>query len=626
MQLFRHQRLQYKLLAIYLTLFIVAIFAGSLTIYSFVRNTIQANIESELQNSTNTIFNLVRTSVSVSIKNHLRAVAEKNKEIAAHYYHQFQQGLLSESQAQQMAGDIMLSQTIGKSGYLYCLNSRGTVTVHPRDQVLASDVSGFQFVQEMMQRKEGYMEYQWKNPGEEETRPKALYMSYFKPWDWIISASSYRKEFADLINVDDFRASILSLKFGNTGYSYVTDGAGNTIIHPKMEGINIFKQENIPSMFFKDMLKLKSGKIIYSWKNPDELDFREKLVVFNYIPEFDWIVASSSYLDEVYAPLTTVKTIIFLTACITILLAVPVTLRISSSITTPLRELTSHLEASGASGDFTARIHTTSTDEIGIVTTYFNTFMERLERYSTNLKQEINERKEAEKALRGSEERYREALGIGDKIRRKIGQDLHDDLCPHLIGIEGFCAVLKKRLESLAPDEVNKIERIRKLIAEATDKARKLSRGLCPAHLVASGLESALRDLCKNVEEFSRVACTLDCHTSLSIPEERAADLYYIIQEAVYNAIKHGKPEKIRITITLQDGCRVITVDDNGSGMPEATDSMGIGMRIMAHRARQINCFIAWQNRETGGTRVTITLDGTVSAAGPAPALQGDLS
>ena len=49
---------------------------------------------------------------------------------------------------------------------------------------------------------------------------------YFEPWDWIISVSSYREEFRELVNVEDFRDSILSLQFGQTGYSYIIDEQG----------------------------------------------------------------------------------------------------------------------------------------------------------------------------------------------------------------------------------------------------------------------------------------------------------------------------------------------------------------------------------------------------------------
>ena len=60
------------------------------------------------------------------------------------------------------------------------------------------------FIQAQIKRKEGYLEYNWKNPEENTERPKALYMTYFQPWDWIISVSSYKSEFSKLIDVKDF--------------------------------------------------------------------------------------------------------------------------------------------------------------------------------------------------------------------------------------------------------------------------------------------------------------------------------------------------------------------------------------------------------------------------------------
>jgi hypothetical protein len=54
-------------------------------------------------------------------------------------------------------------------------------------------------------------------------------MSYFKPLDWIVSVSSYRNEFDELIELTDFSDDILSLRFGETGYAYVVDIKGGII-------------------------------------------------------------------------------------------------------------------------------------------------------------------------------------------------------------------------------------------------------------------------------------------------------------------------------------------------------------------------------------------------------------
>jgi len=106
----------------------------------------------------------VRTSVDVSIKNHLRAVAEKNIEIIQHFYDQQQKGLLSEPEAKERASEILLAQTIGDSGYIYCLDSAGNIPVHPQASLVGTNVSDFAFVKEQLALKKGYVEYEWKNP------------------------------------------------------------------------------------------------------------------------------------------------------------------------------------------------------------------------------------------------------------------------------------------------------------------------------------------------------------------------------------------------------------------------------------------------------------------------------
>lgn len=404
---FADLRIRYKLLISYSAVFFLSITLGSVVIYSFVRRNIESSIESELKNTTATILKMARASADTSIKNHLRAVAEKNLEIVEYLYAQFQSGALSESAAKDQARAILLSQTIGKTGYIYILDSNGIILIHPKSALHGADLSEYDFIQDQRARKAGYLEYDWKNPGESQARPKALYMNYFAPWDWIISVSSYRNEFYELVQVDDFRESILSLQFGKTGYSYVLDSRGNLILHPKLEGHNYYDALDAQGRYFiREICRRKSGKITYSWRNPDEDDTREKLVIFNYIPEYDWIVASSSYLEEFYAPLRTVRNIIFFTVLVSLTLVIPLSMQIGASITNPLRELMNHFRL-GADGDISVRMRRRSRDEIGRLASYFNGFMERLEAYQSNLEAEIKERKQAEEALRESELQYR---------------------------------------------------------------------------------------------------------------------------------------------------------------------------------------------------------------------------
>jgi len=717
-------RIRYKLLLIYSLVFVLAIALGYSGIYYLVRKAIENNIERELNDSTASILNMVRSSVTVSIKNHLRAMALKNREIAYHFYRQYKLGKMTEAEAKAQATDVLLSQTVEGMTYLYCIDSKGVVVVHPKKDLLRKNVSDYEFVREQKSRKEGYLEYDWKNPDETKPKPKALYMTYFGPWDWIITATSYREEFNRLINVNDFRDSILSPRFGQTGYSYIIDSKGNLIIHPKIDEKNVFNFKDANGRYFiREICERKSGKIVYPWKNPDEKTPRSKLVIFNYIPELDWIVASSSYLDEFYAPLRTVRNIIIVTVIITFLLFIPITLRISSSITSPIQKLMNRF-ATGATGDFSARMNVQSKDELGQLASYFNTFMERLEQYSKNLQEEIMERKHAQEALRHSEEIFskafqsspnyicitslsskrfisvndtflhitgytaeevigktplelqlfnsredgimlgdllereehlrskeielrtksgefricllsgerielrgeqcilstiedvtewrrleKEVMNIADRVRQKIGQDLHDDLCAHLIGIEVLSKVMSNKEKEMVLGDTTFAEKIRSLISEAIEKTRGLARGLCPVHLVANGLESSLMELAANTERLYNINCVFECDDPIFIQDNAlATHLYYIAQEAAQNAIKHGKPKQISIKLSSDSGKITLQIKDDGSGIPDPIPSKGMGLRIMNYRAKMIHAELDIERDPGGGTSVLCSL------------------
>ena len=429
--LFRDLPISLKLLGAYATVFIVTLLIGSIFLYSLVRQTIEANIESELNNTTSIILSMVRTAAKTSIKNHLRAAAAQNKKNVSWIYKKVLAGEISEIDAKSMARELLLNQSIGKTGYIYVIDSQGLAQIHPNSRVEGKNFQNVSFVREQMKRKEGYLEYEWQNPGETSPRPKSLYMTYFAPWDWIISVTSYREEFAELIAVDDFRDSILALRFGKTGYSFILNSKGDLILHPLLTGNAYNYKDAEGNLFVRTICTRKRGKLIYSWKNPEEKEYRKKLVIFNYIPEYDWIVASSCYLEESYAALRQVRTIVLATLAATILLALPITWLLSIYIVRPLKRLMSSFRKAGA-GDLKVRMDDLSRDEIGELGGYFNTFMEELHRSNEKLGAEVKEREQAEKA---SQRLEREILDISEREHQKIGRNLHDDLCPHLFGI-----------------------------------------------------------------------------------------------------------------------------------------------------------------------------------------------
>ncbi len=726
---FKSMRIRHKLLISYSLTFLIVISLASFILYSLLRRTVQTTLESDLKNSTATLLNMVTTAASVSIKNHLRAVAEKNLDLVRYFYRRYKAGEITLRQAKQQAAALLLAQTIGTTGYIAVVNSQGVLLVHPKAGLVGADISRHAFVRKMIHNKQGYLEYDWRNPGENEPRPKAMYMTYFAPWDWIITVSSYREEFNTLVNVDDFRDSVLALRFGKSGYAFVVDSQGNAIIHPKLQGVNILKNQLLAHEPLQTMLRRKNGKLIYSWRNPGEPKARRKLVIFNYLPQYQWIVASSSYLDEFYSPLDTLAKVILLTLLASMILILPISFLISDSITQPLDRLIRRMNKGSGPDPLPEPQHK---DEIEQLTHYFDLYSRRLESYSRSLKAEIAERRQTEEALRVSQERYRsvmeaapdpiivydmegrviylnpafsqvfgwtldecrgkkmdhfvppdswpetscglkaiaagkpvysletrrftksgrtvdvsirgsvyrdargeplgsviihrdvtalkrlerELLDIGDRERQKIGQDLHDDLGPHLIGIEGLARVLSKALRQSEPEQAGFAAKIADLLKEAISKTRRLARGLCPVYWVDHGLAPALQELAANTEAIFGLDCRFHGDRDVLIRDHLAAThIFRIVQEAAHNAARHSGADRIDISLTAGKDKIVVTIADNGCGIPPEPESDGMGLRIMGFRAKMIGAGLDIRRRKPRGTVVRLVLTPDTAAS-----------
>ncbi|MDA8135249.1 MAG: cache domain-containing protein [Desulfobacteraceae bacterium] len=398
MMIFHKLKFRNRLFISFLIVFIPLIFLGSAFVYYQVKKILQTNIEKELQDSTEALSNLIHTSASVSIKTRLHGIAEKNKEIANYFYQRYRSGSLTKEEALQRIEEIFLSQTIGVSGYIYCLNSKGMVELHPNGRVKNTDLSGFEFARRQLEMRNGYLEYDWKNPGEERERPKALYMVYFEPLDWIISVSTYREEFDNLVDINDFRQNILSYRTGATGYAYVLAEDGTMLVHPRIQGLNLFEQTEYSNDFLKQMLQEKAGKIQYFWKNPGDQKAREKFVVFKHLPEYKWIVASSSYVEEMFLPLKTFRNVLASILMAVVLSSIGITYLISTSVTKPLTSLMKKLER-GAGGDLSVRMDEGGSDELGRLARHFNSFMEQLEHDQEQIQAEIKKNIDVQTAL-----------------------------------------------------------------------------------------------------------------------------------------------------------------------------------------------------------------------------------
>jgi len=201
----------------------------------------------------------------------------------------------------------------------------------------------------------------------------------------------------------------------------------------------------------------------------------------------------------------------------------------------------------------------------------------------------------------------RELLEISEREQRRIGRDLHDSLGQHLTGVALAGQVLEEKLAARGLPEARDASHMVELVQEGISLSRKMARGLHPIEIEADGLMQALEELAAISGDLFRVSCRFECDSPVLIRDSATSGhLYRITQEAVSNAVKHGKAKNIIVQLEALDDGIALRVRDDGIGLPANGERHeGMGLRIMAHRASMISGTFDARRSLEGGTIIS---------------------
>jgi signal transduction histidine kinase len=175
-------------------------------------------------------------------------------------------------------------------------------------------------------------------------------------------------------------------------------------------------------------------------------------------------------------------------------------------------------------------------------------------------------------------------IETADRERRKLGEDLHDGLCQHLVGVSYLLRAVKPAAEG---DAGKRLEEATGLVEEAVDQARHLAKGLHPVGVDQYGLAAALEELGEAVETTFGLPCDVQCDTLEGIQPDVATQLFRIAQEAVANAAKHASAKHLEVSARRRNGELWLEIADDGVGLdPNAKRNMGL--YTMSSRASMI--------------------------------------
>jgi len=183
-------------------------------------------------------------------------------------------------------------------------------------------------------------------------------------------------------------------------------------------------------------------------------------------------------------------------------------------------------------------------------------------------------------------------LSIAEEEQRRIGQDLHDDIGQELTGLALKVETLAEMLgKGCTPrQELALASGIMTALDRTRGKVRLLTRGMVPVEIDSKGLVLALKELTSRLGEANKVACLFECSVPPRVADWRVAtQLYHIAQEAIANAIKHGKARKIRVSLqTRRNGTR-LEIKDNGKGFQQGLGG-GTGKGNADHGLPRLAC------------------------------------
>jgi len=230
------------------------------------------------------------------------------------------------------------------------------------------------------------------------------------------------------------------------------------------------------------------------------------------------------------------------------------------------------------------------------------------------LASEVFERKRVETRLQQAyadlQKLGRQVAEASDREQRRLGQDLHDGLCQHLVSTAFAARGLAAKLTDRSLPEAEDAAEIAELLGVSIAQAREVARGLCLVPLEAGGLASALEELATHVRTHHRIACQfVEKATAPALEQTVGTNLFRITQEAVRNAIKHAQPGQITVTLSADAAQIWLDIEDNGVGFQAGGESArGMGLHIMNYRARMVGAVLTITSRQGAGTKVTCLL------------------
>ncbi len=543
-------------------------------------------------------------------------------------HEQYRKGRVDLATAQAEAKKALKRVSVGETGYIYAMTSRGNLTTHIAREgeniYDAQDENGRYFIREMCERALRsepddvlYIVYPWRNEvlGDAYPRKKVAAYRYFKPWDWVVAAGSYLDEtYEDLAferrAFDELKNNLRNKKVGKTGYIFCMDSQGTFTLHPDAEGENFLEARDLDgNLFIREMCEKKRGWIRYPWKNPGDKAPRMKLVRYAYFEPWDWIVAVGSYEDEFYREANAIKGRIVQSMLLLPLLvgavAVALVFLASKVLTEPIQQMIQVIRTV-KQGRLEERMTVDTQDELGELASAFNRMTAMIRRNKT---MEANLAQQGKMASLGVL-----ASGVAHEINNPLGVIL------------GYAGYLENKLGEDSPhyryihDIKRESKRCKKIVQDLLSYARTPNPTLENTDI--NELLDQIVDFAANHTDMHQVRIIKELAPGLPVIQADGDQLRQVAINLILNAgaaMEGGG--RLQVNTSLEEGFVHLSFIDDGPGIPEENlekifepffttkeKGTGLGLAITRQIVEQHQGEIRIDSTVGRGTTVTVRL------------------
>lgn len=351
----------------------------------------------------------------------------------------------------------------------------------------------------------------------------------------------------DVVAQDQVKTILSALSYGEDGYFFVYDYAGNNLVHPRQTfriGRNwIDLADPDGDLVIKNLIdraREGGGFHAYKWEKPSSTEIIDKMSYSVVLDKWEWMLGTGVYLDDVIA------------------------------------------QTAAANAELKSRInHTFIIVALITVPAVIAVFL-------TGIVLNLRERRLADDKLKELTQRI---IDTQEEERARIARELHDGISQNMVGVRYVFDLAIRKVRDGTPDALSTMERGAEGLNNAIKEVRRISHDLRPGLLDDLGLTAALEGLTNNFTERTGISVDLvSVPFKNLLPADAKTALYRVAQEAFTNIERHARASHVDLRITSNRTGLQMVIADDGHGFDANSDAQrlrttgSLGLRNMQER------------------------------------------